>query len=277
MISSNYIKGNVVVTIGESIYTKSGVSKEDYVGVLQPMCLDGDEDGVIEFMAPTIQTQREKAAKFGTLKEHGELGIMKYYGGSVTIPSISDLTVPQNLVEAIATAYAEDNVDKLEAYTNFWTFASANPDHRVRENLFWFLQHHHMHISRSGMFAAFRNVVPKEYAFPDMDQEMAEFVARQYAEVKMILGKDPGNFEIWTMDGNNEYCWEIVEDQKVLGGATKVGNLLEMYNEITDRDGLTFTDQHSGTTHIRLGKEVSIPRSECDSNQDNTCSRGLVV
>ena len=36
-----------------------------------------------------------------------------------------------------------------------------------------------------------------------------------------------------------------------------------------------FTDHHSHTTHIKIGEIVRIPRSQCDSDSNVTCSRGL--
>lgn len=44
----------------------------------------------------------------------------------------------------------------------------------------------------------------------------------------------------------------------------------------TDPDGTTvYTDAHSGTTRIRIGEVVTMPREKCDTVQENTCSRGL--
>lgn len=44
----------------------------------------------------------------------------------------------------------------------------------------------------------------------------------------------------------------------------------------TDPDGtVVYTDAHSGRTRIRIGEVVTIPREECDTVQEHTCSRGL--
>ena len=59
------------------------------------------------------------------------------------------------------------------------------------------------------------------------------------------------------------------------------GNLDEMFNSMNDLggdvDAPEFTDWHGGSTQIRLGSPVSMPRSSCDSNPNNTCSSGLHV
>lgn len=44
----------------------------------------------------------------------------------------------------------------------------------------------------------------------------------------------------------------------------------------TDPDGtVVYTDAHSGTTRIRIGEVVTMPREECDTVQEHTCSSGL--
>lgn len=44
----------------------------------------------------------------------------------------------------------------------------------------------------------------------------------------------------------------------------------------TDPDGTkVYTDAHSSTTRIRIGKVITMPREKCDDVQEHTCSRGL--
>lgn len=44
----------------------------------------------------------------------------------------------------------------------------------------------------------------------------------------------------------------------------------------TDPDGtIVYTDAHSGTTRIRIGEVVTMPREKCDTVQEHTCSCGL--
>ena len=53
-------------------------------------------------------------------------------------------------------------------------------------------------------------------------------------------------------------------------------NLGEVYDEIVNgADSPIYTDQHSHSTTITLGHPVSIPREECDADQEHSCSRGL--
>lgn len=44
----------------------------------------------------------------------------------------------------------------------------------------------------------------------------------------------------------------------------------------TESDGTkVYTDVHSGKFRIKIGEVVTMPREECDGNQDNVCSTGL--
>lgn len=45
-----------------------------------------------------------------------------------------------------------------------------------------------------------------------------------------------------------------------------------------DEEGNTiYTDQHTRTFKIKIGEVVTMPREQCDSSQDVTCSRGSVA
>ena len=71
---------------------------------------------------------------------------------------ISELSIPQELVEAILAAEASKDELLLETYRNFWTLMSLNPDEQCRKNLFWFLNKWGLKIAKCGFFVAYRNV-----------------------------------------------------------------------------------------------------------------------
>ena len=44
----------------------------------------------------------------------------------------------------------------------------------------------------------------------------------------------------------------------------------------TEKDGsIVYTDAHTGTTRIKIGEVVTMPREDCDTVQEHTCSQGL--
>lgn len=127
-------------------------------------------------------------------------------GNSVYWKAVSNLSMPMSFAEKVMKAEKNKDTTKLEAYRNFWTLLSLNPDADVRQNLFKFLEKWGMVITKSGLFVGYRNVAHKSGAGEDV-----------------------------------------------------------------------FTDEHSHTFTITIGKMVTMPREECDCNSDNECSRGLHI
>ena len=131
-------------------------------------------------------------------------------GNSVYWNGVSPLSMPMSFAEKVMKAEKNGDTAKMEAYRNFWTLLSLNPDPAVRENLFKFLEKWGMVITKSGLFVGYRN-------------------ANIYRE------------------SNNP------------------------------SEGTIYTDAHSGTTRIMIGRMVTLPREQCDTNSDNECSRGLHI
>jgi hypothetical protein len=63
-----------------------------------------------------------------------------------------------SFAEKVMDAEEAGDTVKLEAYRNFWTLLSLNPDAEVRQNLFKFLEKWGMVITKSGLFVGYRNV-----------------------------------------------------------------------------------------------------------------------
>lgn len=129
-------------------------------------------------------------------------------GNSVYWKDVSPLSMPMSFAEKVMKAEKNKDTVKLNAYRNFWTLLSLNPDAAVRENLFKFLEKWGMVITKSGLIVGYRN-------------------ANIYRE----------------SDNPSE--------------------------------GTIYTDAHSGTTRIMIGRMVTMPREEVDHDSSVECSRGL--
>jgi hypothetical protein len=118
--------------------------------------------------------------------------------------------MPMNFAEKVMKAESNSDTVKLEAYRNFWTLLSLNPDPVVRQNLFKFLEKWGMVITKSGLFVGYRNA--------------------------------------------------------------------DIYRESTNpSEGTIYTDHHSHSTRIMIGRMVTLDRSKCDSDSSVSCSRGLHI
>jgi hypothetical protein len=89
-------------------------------------------------------------------------------GNSVYWNGVSPLSMPMSFAEKVMKAEKNGDTAKMEAYRNFWTLLSLNPDPAVRENLFKFLEKWGMVITKSGLFVGYRNVAHKSGESPDV-------------------------------------------------------------------------------------------------------------
>ena len=256
----------VVLNNGE-IISSSECTDEMFLNIYNNQT---DEDYVKSILIPEFKNKQTLAAEKKNLMEDLEYSqYLTAKGSSVYLLDISELSVPEDLVEAILLAEKEKNEELIQSYLNFWTLVSLNPDSRCRQNLFWFLNKYGMTISRSGLFVAYRNVKIKK-AGVSIDPKLANFVSSEYARIKFISKKSPKDYLILkTVDG---YVLTKTSCDNT------IGNLSDLYKQLSDVEVSTvYTDGYTGKFEIKLGEIVSMPREKCDSVQENSCSKGLHV
>lgn len=157
--------------------------------------------------------------------------------------------------------------DKYLALKRFWMWCSLNPDPNVREDLFKFLQNHDIEVNRNGFFFTYRRVVTKKGA-KEQDLKLTKFVSSEYLKVRTKWKKNPANYLVAKLgEGEYQICKQTKE--VVLG---TLSHLYETMNESTEQ---VFTDKHTGTFDIRIGKEVRISKKDCDNDNTRDCSQGL--
>lgn len=216
--------------------------------------------------------------KAKTLLEGIEKSIyLSLRGNSIYIDSISQLTVPQDFAQAFLAAEMAGDDDKIQAYLNFWTLLSLNPDSRVRNNIFWFLNRWGMVISKSGLIVGYRNVDIKREG-DEFDSTLIKYVTREWAYVRYKLKKSPSNYLVG-VDYTGDYV-RINKTDASDSSTVIVGNLAEIYDKIVasqNEEVTVFTDHYSHSFEIRIGQVVQMERKSCDAIQENDCSRGLHV
>ena len=268
------LKENITVILNDgTMLTDNNCTDELHNDILAHQT---DEEYVQKLLSPKLQEKVEEIKKVEeTLEEIKKSKYLSIFGNSVYMKSVSELTMPEDLIKAFNKAEKEGNQELINTYINFWTLASTNPDSRARHNLFWFLNKYGMTISKSGLFVAFRNVAVKNEG-SEISSKLAKRISKAYAKVKMKWKKNPKNFYL-IKDKDGEV--RPIDGHSVVDGMCKnYGNLKELYNKLNDENvAPVYTDQHSGKFTIKIGEVVSMPREECDSRQDQTCSRGLHV
>lgn len=256
----------VVLTDSGNKYTSNECTDSMWEAIINS---DMSDDAIESIIDPV------KYSKKHLVDDLSNSSILTRRGNSVYMLDVSELTLPQDLVEAILEAERNNDVDKVTAYRNFWTLVSLNPDSRVRNNLFWFLKRWGMCISKSGLIVGYRNADIKHKGTKYSQEDQAT-ISREYAYIKYKLKKSPKNYTVKRVDG----VLEVYAGEATFIDGTTIGNLEWVYNDMVECDGkdcTVYTDHHSHTFSIRLGHIVSMPREQVDENQEHTCSRGLHV
>ena len=217
-------------------------------------------------------------------------------------------SLPPMMVEEFASIVGRRNPlqpisEEYEALKRFWMWCCLNPRAEVAEKLFEFLKKNSFRITKQGFFAALRNVVTVHGGI-----ELVDFVSQTYHKVKAVWKKNPEKYVVFLEDGEYKivhvddlyddewtecgYCYgEDSEDEDSVcptcdgeGGYDDVvrkengeliGGLTDLYLDLPNRSENRFTDAHTGTFDIRIGRVVEMPMEECRWNTDNCGAAGL--
>jgi len=109
---------------------------------------------------------------------------------------------------------------------------------------------------------------PEGFTFLGADEGLRLTLDELYTDM-MNFDANPDNVK--SLDSMAE------EAQGTISKATKKKKKTVLQKVKKRIKSTVFTDTHSKTMEIRLGETVAMPREECDSNPNNTCSRGLHV
>jgi hypothetical protein len=108
-----------------------------------------------------------------------------------------DIKMPELLANTFVD-YLE-NQFPVNALVNFWKLLVSNPDTRVRQDLFKFLQEYNFSITDNGYFIAYKALEVKEQAGLDI----ASFVSNQYLKIKKWK-KNPANYNVLSLTNITE-------------------------------------------------------------------------
>ena len=199
------INNKIIVILNNGCkFEKEDITDEEF----EIICNSSDEE-LMKMFNPQYEKDLEEAEsvkKVINSVESSNLLVKK--GDSIYFKGVSELSLPKELVEAIITAENNNDELKLEAYRNFWTLMSLNPNEECRKNLFWFLNLHGMTIAKCGFFVGYRNV--------DTTYEEGVYTDHHSHTFKIKIG------EMVTMNEKDIDCDSSVECSSGLHLASKV-------------------------------------------------------
>ena len=288
-----------------SILSKSNATDDDYhravkattEATLHNIC--STPEVMEERRRVEAEVARIKAVKQGIKKLEG-LADFEIDGDSVKLAG-TGRTMPQLLVEKfiqvvdrvsyftgfgdLEAALAKD--EEYQALKRFFMWCCLNPRAEVANDLYDFLQKNSFRITKQGFFVALRNVVTLHGG-----TELVQFVSNAYNKVKAVWKKSPDNYHVFIKD--NQYSFVHVEDMyeeieeydeeydeyytdtiAKLDLGEDLGSLTELYLDLPNRKENRFTDAHTRTFDIRVGKVTNMPPEECNWNRADCGHAGL--
>ncbi len=219
----------------------------------------------------------------------------------------------EEFLEVVGRHGNTDNAE-FDALHRFFMWCCLNPRAEVADKLFNFLKKNSFSITKQGFFVALRNVVTLhggtelvEFVSNAYNKVKAVWkkkpddylVFLQNGEYKMVSKSifeelepcthcdENGNIpcEEYDEDGNFDYD-DSCECPECYGSGTvyaydksnygeEIGNLTELYLDLPNRAENRFTDAHTRTFDIRIGRPVDMPMEKCRWNTDDCGAEGL--
>lgn len=183
------------------------------------------------------------------------------------------IPIPMDLVRAMRESINEkDSNYSLESLVNFWRWACMNPNPEARIDLFAWFKTGQFSITEEGLIVAYRCVDVKKKG---TSSKITNFINESFTKAK-AWKQSPKNYVIMEVDGEYELKNLKKDPSFDVDAEGFVGFLSDLKAELTeDESGDVYTDQYTGRMTIKIGEEVSMPREDCDSDRDASCSRGL--
>jgi hypothetical protein len=281
--------GNVLTVVLQdgSIISKSEATADDFNSVREAR----SEQEIFQVVATEIvKKQRlddeKEIAKIkiihnglSRLVETGDFKVKDNYavlkGTTRTIPQL----LVENFVEVIskyddlnkkALKKALEIDDEYQGLKRFFMWCCLNPRAEVANDLYDFLNRNSFRITKQGFFVALRNVVTVNNS---EGNKLVAFISNSYNKIKAVWKKNPGHYFVEQLD--NGYV--LIKDTDVTNDGNRLilGRLTDLYLDLPNMVENRFTDAHTRTFDIRVGRVVDIPMNECDWSTADCAHAGL--
>ena len=220
----------------------------------------------------------------------------------------------EEFLEVVGRYGGTDN-DEFNALHRFFMWCCLNPRAEVADKLFNFLKKNSFSITKQGFFVALRNVVTLHGSTELVDFVSNAYnkvkavwkkkpedyhVFLQNGEYKMVHadaiykeetctcsycdGSGTVPYDDEGYEGNDyddsEECSECYgkgeyTDLILAVEGENIGNLTELYLDLPNRAENRYTDAHTRTFDIRIGRPVDMPMESCRWNTDDCGAEGL--
>lgn len=282
-----------------SILTKTNATQEDFerardaVSEAQLYAICTTQEVLEERRRQEAEAKRLKALQQGIQRLAG-LDDFEIEGNSVKLRG-TGRTMPQLLVEKfiqLVDIYDQDpnndvtNDEEYQALKRFFMWCCLNPRAEVANDLYDFLNKNSFRITKQGFFVALRNIVTLHGG-----TELVQFVSNAYNKIKAVWKKKPEDYTVFLENGEYKlvHYLELYETEEYFDDETeeyydeeipvnhgeRIGGLTELYLDLPNRHENRFTDAHTRTFDIRIGRVVNMPPEECNWSTADCAHAGL--
>lgn len=263
---------------------KTATTEEIIALLTPPKVEEKTEENNIE------QEEKEIVSNFLDIFENTD--DFEVVGNSVFFKSIRSVEIPSlivarfvELIEQISyfrgievdehSDFNQDDKDKLTSLESEYQSLKAftlklllNPLKESREHALQFVRKFDIKLTNTGNMIMYRRIVSKD----DSNKHLVEFVSKQYLKVKSWK-KSPKNF---TIGKNQDGTFAIYLNSSSKNWET-VGNLAELYNNLSELKENRYTDDYTKSYDIRIGATYKIREEDIDLNKKGSCGGALHV
>ena len=288
-VSLKLVNDTLTVVFGDgSIFSKPNANEIDFVRVQS--CTSKEEvlfviqDNLVAQEKHEEYAEQERVENIhkgfemlGELRDFTVAGNCVYFTGTNrTLPELlinkfMEVVGKYDDLESIIDVEASLILDEeYQSLKNFFMWCCLNPRAEVADDLYRFLVDNSFRITKQGFFVALRNVVTVS---PQTDNTLLQFVSNAYNKVKAVWKKNPNDYVVTQKHGGSYVLRPISsktpEEEKLVGALTA------LYKDMPNMNENRFTDAHTRTFDIRVGKVVNMPMEDCNWSRADCAHAGL--
>jgi hypothetical protein len=263
-----------------TILTKSDATQEDFHNIKKAT---NEVELFMIIASPQIVQEREEEEKEVRRVESLIKGIelLEWLDDFTVDENVVYLTgtsrsLPQTLVEkfievvgrCLDTSVELNEDEEYNSLKRFFMWCCLNPRAEVANDLYDFLDRNSFRITKQGFFVALRNVVSIK---PGKNKHVS-FVSQAYNKVKAVWKKNPKD---WSIVEDERGRYDLVKNSKITGKVKLLGTVTDLYMNLPDMTENRFTDAHTRTFDIRVGRVVNMPMEECSWSTADCMEAGL--
>lgn len=208
-------------------------------------------------------------------------------GDKVYLKGIKSIAIPSSIVSEFIRLQSEldyyeinqlDNLilfniplEKLKEEFNALLMFSykllLNPMENSRKDCLEYVKKYNIKLTNTGNMIMYRRIVSVD----NSNKDLIDFVSKQYLKIKSWK-KSPNHYEVFDDNG-----FVIIQGDKRHDYNKYIGNLKDLYNNLSQLKENRYTDDYTRSYDIRIGEVYKIREADIDINKHGSCGGALHI